>query len=405
MTKSKSTKRALLVSIISMMLCVAMLAGSTFAWFTDSVSIGVNKIVAGNLDVELEYRDADGKWQKVTDETRLFSELEADGVTANLWEPGHTEVVYLKVSNAGTLALKYQFGINIAAEQSGTNVAGDTFRLSDYLVFGQVESATEIQKYTTREDAWTAAGTTLGLTDYTKTNDLLKPGEAEYVALVVYMPTTIGNEANYRGESIPTIDIGVTLFATQTPYESDSFGNDYDKTAEYPISAIVAKNADELKEALSAKAPVILGANVEMPNNVVTFINTENFDLNGQELSAPSLMLYSNGVSQIKNGVITQTKPEGDDFGTYEPALYFWSGDTAILENVTINAYRHDSNNKAAIRIDGYEEGAVVVTLKAGTVVNGEIWVEGSNAILNIEEGVVINGEIMVFDGTVNDNR
>ena len=73
MTTRKSTKRALLSSVLALVLCAAMLVGTTFAWFTDSATSGKNKIGAGNLDVELEYRDADGNWQAVTEDTKLFS--------------------------------------------------------------------------------------------------------------------------------------------------------------------------------------------------------------------------------------------------------------------------------------------------------------------------------------------
>ena len=112
MTQSKSTKRALVTSVLAMLVCAAMLIGSTFAWFTDSAASGKNKIVAGNLDVELEYAaefNDEGTvktWSPVDADVSLFSEFEKDGVTKNLWEPGHTEAVYLKVRNAGTLALK-----------------------------------------------------------------------------------------------------------------------------------------------------------------------------------------------------------------------------------------------------------------------------------------------------------
>lgn len=208
-----------------------MLVGSTFAWFTDSVTSGNNKIVAGNLDVELEYRNQEGAWNPVTEATKLFQE-------DALWEPGHTEVVYLRVKNAGTLALKYQLAVTVAHETTFTNAFGKTdCRLSDYLVFGKVESDTEIAKYATREEAWAAAGDTLGLSDYTKEAELYpaetegKPSE-QYVALVVYMPTSVGNEANYRGDVIPSVDLGMNLVATQTPYEEDGFGDDqYDKDA------------------------------------------------------------------------------------------------------------------------------------------------------------------------------
>lgn len=227
MKKSKSTKRALLASLISLLLCSVMLIGSTFAWFTDSVSSGVNKIVAGNLDVELEYRDAAGEWQPVTTDTKLFPE-------DALWEPGHTEVVYLRIRNAGTLALKYQFAVTPAEETAFTNALGEKdCKLSKSLVFGKVESENAIEGYKTREDAWKAAGSTQGLDTYTKeSKDALLPEREEYVALVVYMPTTVANEANYRGETIPEITLGVALNAFQAPYEKDSFSNDYDLPAD-----------------------------------------------------------------------------------------------------------------------------------------------------------------------------
>ena len=52
----KTTKRALFSSVMALILCFSMLVGTTFAWFTDEVKSGVNQIVAGNLDVELEYK-------------------------------------------------------------------------------------------------------------------------------------------------------------------------------------------------------------------------------------------------------------------------------------------------------------------------------------------------------------
>lgn len=98
MTQSKHTKRALLTSVLAMLVCVALLIGSTFAWFTDSVTSGRNRIVAGNLDVELEYWDGTS-WQTVTENTNLFKPTE--GANATLWEPGHTEYVQLRIRTRG----------------------------------------------------------------------------------------------------------------------------------------------------------------------------------------------------------------------------------------------------------------------------------------------------------------
>ena len=74
MTNRKSTKRALLGSVMAMVLCLAMLVGATFAWFTDTASTGVNKIQAGNLDVQLMYSTDMKTWKKATDATQLFDD-------------------------------------------------------------------------------------------------------------------------------------------------------------------------------------------------------------------------------------------------------------------------------------------------------------------------------------------
>lgn len=74
MTSSKSTKRALVSSALAIIMCVAMLVGATFAWFTDTASTAVNKIQAGNLDVELEYSKDFTEWKKVNDTTKVFED-------------------------------------------------------------------------------------------------------------------------------------------------------------------------------------------------------------------------------------------------------------------------------------------------------------------------------------------
>ena len=108
MEKSKLTKKSLLLSILSLLVCITMLIGATFAWFTDSITAGKNKIVSGNLDVELYVKNAD-KYVAVDEKTSLFDEKAR-------WEPGATQVVYLKVKNAGTLALKYKFAVDVIKE-------------------------------------------------------------------------------------------------------------------------------------------------------------------------------------------------------------------------------------------------------------------------------------------------
>ena len=88
MTNSKSTKRALLTSVLALLMCVTMLVGATFAWFTDTAGTAVNKIQAGNLDVELQMKKADGSWEKAEGKTLDFVKAEGHENEEVLWEPG-----------------------------------------------------------------------------------------------------------------------------------------------------------------------------------------------------------------------------------------------------------------------------------------------------------------------------
>ena len=230
MTSKKTTRRALLTSMLSLLICVSMLVGSTFAWFTDSVTSANNIIKSGNLDVELYYQvEGQTDWTKVTENTNIFKENA-------LWEPGHTEVVKLKVVNEGTLALKYQLGVNVASETGSTNKDGKAFKLSDYIKFGIVDGA---QTYT-REQAVAAvdaSATALNRAYNSEVTTLLaetatNTDNEDIITMVVYMPTTVGNEANYaKDAAVPTIKLGINLYATQVENESDSFGPTYDKGA------------------------------------------------------------------------------------------------------------------------------------------------------------------------------
>lgn len=234
----KRTKTKLISSIVTLLVCFAMLVGSTFAWFTDSASTGVNRIQAGNLDIKVEYLSdlANNTWTEVDVNKKLFNDNA-------LWEPGYAEVAYLKITNAGNLHLKYKLSVNVNNEVTGTSVNGTEIKLSEILKFGKVisNSLTTYSKDSTgREQAISAvSGNETSLTAYSNENLDLVPGASEYVTLVVYMPSTVGNEANYRGETVPSIKLGLDVVATQTSYENDSFDNQYDKDSLYPILAPV----------------------------------------------------------------------------------------------------------------------------------------------------------------------
>ena len=90
MTSSKATKRALISSTLALLMCVAMLIGTTFAWFTDTASTAVNKIQAGNLDVDLEMSTDGTNWESAEGKTLTFKTKDNRAADQILWEPGCT---------------------------------------------------------------------------------------------------------------------------------------------------------------------------------------------------------------------------------------------------------------------------------------------------------------------------
>ena len=200
----KATKRALLTSVMALVMCVVMLVGTTFAWFTDTASTAVNKIQAGNLKVDLEMQKPDGSWVSAKGQTLEFKKA-ADAPTDEqvLWEPGCTyELPKLRVINNGNLALKYTIEI--------TGINGDA-KLNDAI-------------------DWTIDGITL---DNTFTS--LAVGANKEFTIKGHMQKTAGNE--YQGLSI--YGVGITVFATQDTVENDSYNNQYDKdagTAHYTLA-------------------------------------------------------------------------------------------------------------------------------------------------------------------------
>ena len=264
MTKTNS-KKALLSSAFALVLSVAMLIGTTFAWFTDTASTAVNKIQSGNLKVGFQYWNGE-KYVDAKDAT-LFSE-------ETLWEPGHTEVVYLKVINQGNLALKYRLNtINTFEYQYAKNSDGNQILLSKYLKIGIADGKNAAEGvYATREEAIAAAADNLVSYDScTKDNTLLPATtdseSANYFAFVVYMPTDVGNEANWdknvRGSyGAPWIRFNLALNATQASYENDSFDNKYDEGVPYPLAGVDANGTGNvIYDELEKQNPsILLGA-------------------------------------------------------------------------------------------------------------------------------------------------
>ena len=307
MTKANN-KKALLSSAFALVLSVAMLIGTTFAWFTDTASTAVNKIQSGNLKVGFQYWNGE-KYVDAKDAT-LFSE-------ETLWEPGHTEVVYLKVINQGNLALKYRLNtINTFEYQYAKNSDGNQILLSKYLKIGIADGKNAAEGvYATREEAIAAAADNLVSYDScTKDNTLLPATtdseSADYFAFVVYMPTDVGNEANWdknvRGSyGAPWIRFNLALNATQASYENDSFDNKYDEGVPYPIAGVDANGTGEaIYNELEKKNPsILLGA--DAARSFGWFVRyTTTINLNGHSMTTNG---YQSVIDVTANGNLVIT--------------------------------------------------------------------------------------------------
>ena len=231
--KKNTTKRSLLASVLALVMCVTMLVGTTFAWFTDSASTAVNKIESGTLHVDIVDKDGnslDGK-------TLSFKNVNGD--TNILWEPGATFALdSFRIVNTGKLALKYKVIIN------GVNGNAKLLEAIDFFVkIGDAEKVALAD--------WEGILLPEGKT---ATTDNEVVGATDFITISGTMKKEAGNE--YQGLSID--GIGITVVATQYTYENDSNGNTYDQNA--PIVNVTPENAQSVLDKLDGYATVKLGA-------------------------------------------------------------------------------------------------------------------------------------------------
>ena len=297
MTNRKSTKRALLGSVMAMVLCLAMLVGATFAWFTDTASTGVNKIQAGNLDVALEMKDASGQW--VSAEGKTLDFVKAAAGEQVLWEPGCTyELPELRVVNNGNLALKYKVAI--------TGIKGSA----------KLNEAIE----------WIIGDVAMG------TEQHLAAGESNAFTIKGHMKESAGNE--YMNESID--GIAITVVATQDTVESDSFNNQYDADAEYPVVAV---------------------ANVNTNGDTVLKDKEEDHTI---QVTVPAGAL-DEGVQSLKLEVVKSATPAGvqvastESSQSYEVTMRDQSGNAVSTNGTLMTVEMNVGKNRTALKL--YHDG------------------------------------------------
>lgn len=341
MTKTNKTRSALFTSIISLLLCVSMLVGTTFAWFTDTAASGLNEIIAGNLDVAL----LDNAGNSVEGDTELFTMPE-------LWEPGAVAYTQIQVANKGTLDLKASLSINY---EDVNSIDGHV--LSEVLKYAIIDASNV--DLSSREAVLKAAKESnnkgaLSIYDF---SIKLQAGEASALqTLVIFWEPNANdvdnlynvNNGKTTSDGKPLqINLGVKVFATQlggnNDNEHDSFGTDYDENAPTIItvgndSTVYATIADAYAATNSTSFNVSGPIDMTKLGDLFTTAN-QNVTFNQIEGSAAAYYDFSqtavnvNGASITINGGYIQgmRSNTGNGFG------FQHTTGTITYNNVTIN--------------------------------------------------------------------
>ena len=326
MQKERSLKQRIVAAIMALVMLMTSLLGTTFAWFTDSVTSSGNVIQTGELDAQMHWSDElldsdSDEWNNAEGATPVFN--------YNNWEPGYTEVRYIKVSNAGSLNFKWK--LNIEANGAVTDLADviDVYYVNP--VNAELESL----------DGLTSAGKLSSvLANKTAASGNLAAGGNQIFAIAFHMDELAGNE--YQNTALCDGGFSLKLIATQDIGESDSFGDDYDAEAQWPEGVVLGNTASagvtaDANNRLSAdasmtsadgkiSASVPAGALLAPGTNSLT-LNVANMDTSGANITLAdnedtiSIDVHILGIAEDNETVmaisVKELLPVGLNMGNY----------------------------------------------------------------------------------------
>ena len=422
MTTKYSTKRALVASVLMLTLCFTMLLGTTFAWFTDSVTSSGNIIKSGNLDVEMYW--ADGTKAVPADDNGWTDASTGAIFNYTLWEPGFVQVRHIKIANEGTLSLKYK--VQIVAN-------GTVSDLSDVIDVYYVDPAVQVADRSALANAPKLGTLTEVLANLGETgNGTLVAGEADTITIALKMQETAGNQ--YMGKSIGSFSI--QLLATQATYEEDSFNDQYDVDANYVTSV---STLNELFTALDAgvdaviEEPIVINeeflsyvsqrydaSTYSLPRATTTTVIDKNVVINGngstilrsEEIAGYNMFTVASGytltlIDVTVDGGAVWSGPIHKylDRGTQNTGLATTGNIVSLAANanLVLGEGAVIQNNDGASAVSLATRGNGVLTIDGGEIINnngggaGAIW--GGGAIV-LEDGK-INGNMGGIGGVV----
>ena len=314
MNNRKATKRALLTSVMALVMCVVMLLGTTFAWFTDTARTNVNTIKSGNLDVVLQVKDSNGDW--ITSNRALtWVKSTAGSGQELLWEPGASyNLEEFRILNNGNLNLKYKVIISGAT--------GDTMLLDVIDFSGKI---TDENNVVTDLPSVSMNSTTPVILDRA-----LAAGKADTITLNGTMQTSANN--TYMKKTVDNITIAV--YATQATGEYDSTTDQYDKNAQYPeVSYAMVSTQGELNDAL--KNPTDANGNptkdvaVEMPANSTFTLDNDIANESNNNGKSRNVTFIGDGSQTVDVVTKAVNAAEGNE-------MNYQRGSSFAFQNVTV---------------------------------------------------------------------
>lgn len=385
MENSKATKRALIASALSLFLCTTMLIGTTFAWFTDTVTSSGNVIKSGTFAVGME-------WSKGTEDPNtdaVWHDASKEPIFKNdKWEAGYTEARHIKISNNGTLALKYE--IDIVPDENVSQLADviDVY----YIQGGKQIADRDAFENLNLKPIGTLADFLNG--DYVARGDLSET-EKDIATIVLKMKEDAGN---YPDKPIGS-GFDIVLRATQASEEEDSFGSDYDAGADFATNVGDSK---ELIKAIEDGGNVRLENDIKVPSSLkFTGDKKVEIDLNGNEIKSDKNVniIDASGSANVtvKNGTLSVDDNES------ACAIYAQDSAKVIIENCEINQLV--PSGAYAVTTNGTKSKNTTITIKNSNISSNQgftCYFPAGKILLqncNVSGAVIIGGGDVTLDG------
>ncbi len=361
-----SAARSLLLAV----LCLGLLVGTTFAWFSDEAKTGDTKITAGNLDVELYHV----KPETVTDHGGVSSgelgekfgadEQLFDIPESFLWEPG---VMWksepFAVKNEGTLTLQYTLTVKVEKDPEYTGELDLSERVKMKFAPAPSEDSTPVaDTQEARKEYWDDLGE-----GSASAHGILRPGlnSSAYIAVLYWEPadsTSVDdfeanpdNKFNLGAEEYengaPSVIFSLDVFATQYPDEEDSFGPDYD------AGIVVATSDEEIKSALSSLED---GGEIDIRPSAGNVISSSAFDFS---VVPPDVKEFTITGGDPSNKAVVDVEPQAVSDGRLEYGLQF-NDSNAKGRTITLSNLKFDGSDLTSGKWGG------VVGVSGGNDVN-----------------------------------